>query len=84
MSMTPLQIVFREQSYSSLHSGWSLARDHFRSYISDPCGVIFNFWGVVAYPCAVIAIHEVISGSAVADAEIGDSAGAEANRCATH
>ena len=35
-----LEFVFQEQSYSSLHSGWSLAWDHFRGDINDPCGVI--------------------------------------------
>ena len=34
----PLEIVFQEESYSSLHSGWSLAWDHFRILIDDPCG----------------------------------------------
>ena len=49
----PLEFVFQEQSYSSLHSGQSLAWDHFRGNIDDPCGVI-------ADPCGVIAIPEVI------------------------
>ena len=30
--------VFEEKSYSSLHSGQSLAWDHFRSIIADACG----------------------------------------------
>ena len=32
-----LEFVFQEQSYSSLHSGRSLACDHFRGNIDDPC-----------------------------------------------
>ena len=32
------EIVFQEQSYSSLQSGWNLALDHFRCVIADPCG----------------------------------------------
>ena len=35
---TPSEIVFQEQSNSSLHSGWSLAWDHFCGDIDDPCG----------------------------------------------
>ena len=50
---TPLEFVFQEQSYSSLHSGWSSAWDHVRGDIDDPC--------------AVVAIPEVIGGRAVAD-----------------
>ena len=33
-----LEIVFQEQSYFSLHSGQSLARNHFCGIIADPCG----------------------------------------------
>ena len=36
----PLEFFFQEQSYSSLHSGWSLAWDHVRGVIADPCGVV--------------------------------------------
>ena len=44
----PLEIVFHEQSYSSLHLRWSLAWDHFRGDNDDPCGIIANFWGGIA------------------------------------
>ena len=78
---TCLEIVFQEQSYSSLYSGRSLAWDHFRGDIEDPCGVIAdfcvviaNFCGVIADPCGVAAIPEAIVGRAVGDAD----------RCATH
>ena len=37
---TPLEIVFHERSYSSLHSGWTLAWDHFCGDIADSCGVV--------------------------------------------
>ena len=43
----PLEFVFQEQSYSSLHSRWSLAWDHFLGDIDDPCGIIANFCGVI-------------------------------------
>ena len=69
----PSEIVFQEQSYSSLHSGRSLAWDHFRGDINKPCGVIANFCRVIADPYGV-AIPEAIGGCAVADAD----------RCATH
>ena len=49
---TPLEFVFQEQSYSSLHSGRSLAWDHFRGDIDDPCGVIADPCGVIADPAA--------------------------------
>ena len=49
-----LEFVFQEQSYPSLHSGQSLAWDHFRGDINDPCGGIANFCGVIADPCGVI------------------------------
>ena len=52
--LTPLEFFFQEQSYSSLHSGWSLAWDHVRGDIDDFCGVI--------------AIPEVIDGRAGTDA----------------
>ena len=50
--------VQQEQSYSSLHSGQSLAWDHVRSNINDPCGVIANFCRAIADPCGVVAIPE--------------------------
>ena len=34
----PLEFVFQEQSYSSFHSGRSLAWDHVRGNIDDSCG----------------------------------------------
>ena len=40
----PSEIVLQEQSFSSLHSGRSLAWDHFHGNIDDPCGVIADFW----------------------------------------
>ena len=71
----PLEFFFQEQSYSSLHSGRSLARDHVRGDIDDPCGVIADFCGVIADfcgviadPCGVVAIPEAIGGPADADA----------------
>ena len=45
---SPLEFVFQEQSYSSLHSGRSLAWDHVFGDIDDPCGVIANFCGAIA------------------------------------
>ena len=60
-----LEFLFQEQSYSSLHSGRSLACDHFRGDIDYPCGVIADFCGVIAYPCGVGAIPEAIC--AIAD-----------------
>ena len=58
---TPLEFVFQEQGYSSLHSGWSLAWDHVRGDIDDPCGAI-------ADPCGVVAICETIGGRRCGDA----------------
>ena len=49
-----MEFLFQEQSYSSLHSGWSLACDHFRGDIDDPCSVIADFYGVIADFCGVI------------------------------
>ena len=40
-----------EQNYLSLHSGQSLAWDHFRNVIVDPCGIVANPCGVIADPC---------------------------------
>ena len=68
---TPLEFFFQKQSYSSLHTGWSLARDHVRGDIDDPwvaiadfCGVIADFCGVIANPCGVVAIPKAIGGPA--------------------
>ena len=61
-SDTPLEFVFEEQNYSSLHSGRSLAWDHVRGDIDDPCGAIVDFCGVIADPCGVVAIPEAIGG----------------------
>ena len=61
-SHTPLEFFFQEQSYSSLHSGRSLAWDHVHGDIDDPCGAIADFCGVIADLCGVVAIHEVIGG----------------------
>ena len=45
-SAAPLEFFFQEQSYSSLHSGLSLAWDHVRADIDDPCDAIADFCGV--------------------------------------
>ena len=37
LTQPPLEFVFREQSYSSLHSELSLEWDHFCGVIADPC-----------------------------------------------
>ena len=60
--LAPSEIVFQEQSYSSLHSRWSLAWDHFRGDIDNICGVIADFCGVITDPCGVVTIPEVIGG----------------------
>ena len=60
----PLKFFFEEQSYSSLHSGRSLAWDHVRGDIDDSCGAIADFCGVVTDPCGAFAI----GGHAGADA----------------
>ena len=52
----PLKFFFQEQSYSSLHSGRSLAWDHIRGDIDDSCGAIADFCGVVTDPCGAFAI----------------------------
>ena len=65
--LAPLEFFFQEQSYSSLHSGWNLARNHVRGDIDDPCGAIADFCGVIADQCGVVAIPEAIGGRAVAD-----------------
>ena len=43
-------------------SGRSLAWDHFRGDIDDPCGAIADFCGVIADPCCVVALPEAIGG----------------------
>ena len=65
----PLEFVFQEHSYSSLHSGRSLAWDHVRGNIDDPgggitdfCRVIANFCEVIADPCGIAVIPEAIGG----------------------
>ena len=45
----PLEFFFQEQSYSSLHSGRSLAWDHVRGDTDDPCGAIADFWDNFLY-----------------------------------
>ena len=52
---SPLEFFFQEQSYSSLHSGRSLAWDQVRGDIDDPCCAIADFCGVIADFCGVIA-----------------------------
>ena len=63
----PLEFLFKEQSYSCLHSGRSFVWDHVRGDIDDPCGAIADFCGVIADPCGVVAIPEAIGGRTVAD-----------------
>ena len=60
---TPLEFFLQEQSYSSLHSGQSLAWDHVRGDIDDPCSAIADYCGVIADPGGVIAIPEALSRS---------------------
>ena len=60
--MSPLEFVLQEQSYSSLHSGRSLAWDHICGDIDDPCCANADFCGVIADPCGVVAISEAIGG----------------------
>ena len=60
----PLEFVFQEQSYSSLHLGWSLVWDHVRGDIEDPCCAIADFCGVIDDLCCVVAIPEAIGGRA--------------------
>ena len=80
-----MEIVFWEQSYSSLYSRRSLAWDHFCDDIANLffC-IIANFCSVVSDPCGIIAIPEVICCCADADVEIGDSVRTDADRCVTH
>ena len=56
----PSEIVFQEQSYPSLHSasGQSLAWDHFRGDIDDPCDIVADFCRVIADPCGIVAIPD--------------------------
>ena len=42
----PLEVFLREQSYCRLHSGWSLAWDHF-------CGDIADLYSIAAIPEAI-------------------------------
>ena len=65
--LSPLEFFFQEQGYSSLHSGRSLAWDHVRGDIDDPCSAIADFCGVIADPCGVVAIPEAIGRGTVAD-----------------
>ena len=51
----PLEIIFQEQSNSSLHSAWSLAWDHFRGIIADPFGSSADPFGSSAVTDAAIA-----------------------------
>ena len=64
-----LKVVFLEQSYSSVHSGWNLAWDHFHGDIADPCGIIADSCCIIPDPCSVVAIPEAISSHTVADAD---------------
>ena len=50
ISEAHLEYFFQEQSYSSLHSGRSLAWDHVRCDIDDPCDAIADFCVVIADP----------------------------------
>ena len=72
---SPLEFFFQEQSYSSLNSGRSLAWDHVRGDIDDPCGAIANFCGVIADFCGVIA---VLCGPAALSRSLRRSAAADA------
>ena len=56
-SVSPLlEFFFQEQSYSSQHSERSLAWDHVRGDIDDPCSAFAEVCGVIADPCGVVAI----------------------------
>ena len=63
---SPLEFVFQEQSYCSLHSGRSLAWDNVRGDIDDPCGAIANFCIVSADPYGPVALSLFLRRSAVA------------------
>ena len=67
--LAPLEFFFQEQSYSSLHLGRSLAWDHVRGDIDDPCDAIADFCGVIADFSGVIAISEAIGGRRCGDAD---------------
>ena len=65
----PLEFYFQEQSYSSLHSGRTLAWDYVRGDIDYPCGTIADFCGVntdfsgvIVDLCGVVTIPEAIGG----------------------
>ena len=60
---TPLEIVFQEQSYSSLHSGQSTAWDRFR-------GIIANPGALSPIPVVLSLIPAAIRDSAGADANL--------------
>ena len=62
--VTPSAFVFQEQSYSSLHSGRSLAWGPIRGDIDYPCGIIADFCGVTADAYSIVAIPEAIGGHA--------------------
>ena len=48
LASSPLKFVFQEQSYSSLHSGQSLAWDHVCCDIDNPCGTIAELLPIFA------------------------------------
>ena len=50
-AVAPLEVVFQEQSCSSLHSWRSLAWDPLSGDITDPCGVNTDFCKVNTDPC---------------------------------
>ena len=54
---------------SNLQSGRSLAWDHVRGDIDDPCGAIADFCGVIADPCGLVAIPQAIGGRRCGDAD---------------
>ena len=74
---SPLEFFFQEQSYSSLHSGWSLAWD-----IDDSCGAIADFCGFVADFCGVVT--DPCGAFAIGDREGVDAATAFVARLAKH
>ena len=65
-SESPLEFVFLEQSYSSVHSGRSLAWGHFWGDIDDPCGVIADFCGVIVKTSIHAALSQSLRRSAAA------------------
>ena len=75
LQSSPIRKLSSRNRYSSLHSGRSLALDHFCGNIDDPCGLITDFcgvinyfWGVFADPCGIVATPEAIGGHAVTNA----------------